>query len=268
MSTPTPEQQRSFFETFGFLKFPGLVKAELPQILAEFEAVFPQLGIKHDGTKRTMIISFVDQRAGLSALLDHPGVLAAVSNLIGPDFNYVSSDGNYYTGETSWHRDSLYKSNSYIKIAFYLDKVTRDSGALRVLPGSHRDEVQETWDDDELRASATRWGVEMRDLPAHALESEPGDMLVFSHRLRHASFGGGHSRRMFTMNLGRRAKTPQEVDDLISYVANQWSGYVPAPYGPAMLETATPARRVHLTQGPEYWEAGIARRKERAGKGA
>lgn len=268
MSQPTLEQQRAFFETFGFLKLPGLVKPQLAQIIEDFEAVFPQLGIKHDGTKRTMIVPFVDQRAGLSALLDHPGVLEVVGNLLGPDFNYVSSDGNYYTGDTSWHRDSLYKTNSYIKIAFYLDKVTKDTGCLRVIPGSHRDEAQDTWDDEALRASAAVWGVEQRDLPAYALESEPGDMLVFNHRLRHASFGGSHQRRMFTMNLGRRAKTPEEIEDLISYVAWQWYGWAKEPYGAAMLETATPARRVHLEQGPQYWEAGVARRKAQTAKSA
>ena len=70
MPLPTPIQQRAFFETYGFLKISGLLKSELPEILAEFEAVFPQLGLKHDGIKRTMIVQFVDQRPGLCALLD------------------------------------------------------------------------------------------------------------------------------------------------------------------------------------------------------
>ena len=95
MSTPTLAQQRAFFETYGFLKLPGLLKPEITDIITEFEAVFPQLGIKHEGKQRTMIVGFVDQRAGLSRLLDHPGVLEAVGNLIGPDFNYLGSDGNY-----------------------------------------------------------------------------------------------------------------------------------------------------------------------------
>jgi len=266
MSSPTLKQQRAFFETFGFLKLPGLVKENLDEILREFEAVFPQLGLKHDGTKRTMILAFVDQRPGLSALLDHPGLSEAVINLLGPDFNYVGSDGNYYSGETSWHRDSFYPTNSYIKVAFYLDRVTRDTGCLRVIPGSHRTEVQDTWSDEKLRASVAEWGIEQRDVPAYALESEPGDVLIFNHRLRHASFGGGHNRRMFTMNLGRRARTPEEIDDLISYISNQWCAYVKEPYGPAMVTDALESRRVHLTQPPEYWAAGIERRREQLAK--
>lgn len=91
MNLPTSEQQRAFFEAFGFLKLPGLLKTEVAEITAEFEAVFPQLGLKHDGTKRTMIVPFVDQRPGLCALLDHPAINAALSNLLGPDFNYMGT---------------------------------------------------------------------------------------------------------------------------------------------------------------------------------
>ncbi|MCF7689592.1 MAG: phytanoyl-CoA dioxygenase family protein [Cephaloticoccus sp.] len=264
MSSPTPAQQRAFFEAFGFLKLPGLLKAEVATITAEFEAVFPQLGLKHDGTKRTMIVPFVDQRPGLCALLDHPGVLAAVGNVLGDDFNYMGSDGNYYSGETTWHRDSLTPSNSYIKLALYLDPVTRDSGCLRVVPGSHTDLGMKQWHDPTLRDAENQWGRHQRDLPAQALESEPGDVLLFNHRLLHASFGGGPARRMFTMNLGRRAKTATEIDDLIAYGDQHFYHYgLRTPYGQAMTENAPAARLVHLTQLPRFWDASVARSKAR-----
>jgi hypothetical protein len=258
MNIPSPVQQRAFFETFGFLKLPGLLKNEAAAILTEFEAVFPQLGLKHDGSKRTMIVGFVDQRPALSALLDHPGIQAAVGNLLGPDFNYMGSDGNYYTGDTGWHRDSCYQSNSYIKLALYLDPVKRDTGCLRVIPGSHTEAGLQMWNDQTIRAAEGHWGIHQRDLPAYPLESEPGDVLLFNHRTLHASFGGNTQRRMFTMNLGRRAKESIEIDDLISY--GDWHFYghgIRAPYGKAMLETGSPARQIHLTQMPQFWNASI-----------
>ena len=267
MPLPTPIQQRAFFETYGFLKISGLLKSELPEILAEFEAVFPQLGLKHDGTKRTMIVQFVDQRRGLCALLDHPALLAAVGNLIGDDFNYMGSDGSYYTGETTWHRDTTYPSNSYIKLALYLDPVTKDTGCLRVVPGSHTDLGLQTWSDETLRDSENLWGMHQRDLPAQPLESEPGDVLLFNHRLLHASFGGGKARRMFTMNLGRHAETPTEIDDLISYGDHHFYGYgLKSPYGQAMTENAPPTRMQQLTQLPQFWDASVARNMARTKK--
>ena len=269
MSTPTLVQQRAFFEAFGFLKLPGLLKNEAEHIISEFTAVFDQRGLKHDGSSRTMMVPFVDQRPGLCALLDHPGVLEAVGNLIGPDFNYVSSDGNYYTGETTWHRDSNYQSNSYIKLALYLDPVTKDTGCLRVIPGSHLDAGIAMWNDETLRASEKNWGMHQRDLPAFPLESQPGDVLLFNHRTLHASFGGGSRRRMFTMNLGRRAKTSPEIDDLISYC--DWHMYnhgARQPYGDTMLQTASPARKVHLSQPLEFWNASVEHNRLRKSSAA
>jgi ectoine hydroxylase-related dioxygenase (phytanoyl-CoA dioxygenase family) len=94
--------------------------------------------------------------------------------------------------------------------------------------------------------------------------NEPGDVLLFNHRTLHASFGGGKQRRMFTMNLGRRAQTPTEIDDLISYVSYHFRGHgATEPYGQAMVGTASPARRVHLTQVPEFWAAGCEHHKLR-----
>ncbi len=269
MSTLTLAQQRAFFETFGFLKLPGLLKREAPTIIADFESVFAKHGLKHDGTRNTSIIPFVDQSAGLCTLLDHPAILEAVGNLLGPDFNYVSSDGNYYTGETTWHRDSNYQSNSYIKLALYLDPVTKDTGCLRVIPGSHTEAGLAAWEDVKLRAAETHWGMHQRELPAYPLENEPGDVLLFNHRTLHASFGGGTRRRMFTMNLGRRAKTSTEIDDLVSYCDWHMYGHGSRqPYGNIMLETASPARKVHLSQPLEFWNASIEHNRLRKSQGA
>jgi hypothetical protein len=263
---PTATQQRAFFETCGILKLPGLLKNEVAGIIADFETVFAQHGRKPDGTRRRSIVPFVDQSAGLCRLLDHPALLAVVSNLLGPDFNYVSSDGNYYTGDTNWHRDSLYQSSSYIKVAFYLDRVTRDTGCLRVIPGSHTDAGLKLWDGTVTAESEANFGVHGRDVPAVPLENEPGDVLIFNHRVLHSSWGGGSERRMFTMNLGRRAKDPKEVDDLISYLSYHIRPHVPEPYGKAMLETASPARLAHLTQPQQFWAAAGEHFKLRTAK--
>ena len=266
MPTQTPAQQRAFFETYGILRLPGLVKDRLDGILAGFEAVFAAHGRKPDGTRRRTIVPFVDQDPRLSSLLDHPGILAVVENLLGPDFNYVGSDGNYYTGDTIWHRDSLYQCNSYLKVAFYLDRVTKDTGCLRVIPGSHHDDAIRIFVGTVIAETELNFGINGRDIPAVPLENEPGDELIFNHRVLHSSWGGGSERRMFTMNLGRRAKEPKEIDDLISYLSYHLRPHGDAPYGQFMLETASPARSVHLTQPQQFWAAGGEHYKLRTAK--
>jgi hypothetical protein len=121
--------------------------------------------------------------------------------------------------------------------------------------------------DETVRDAENQWGRHQRDLPAQALESEPGDVLIFNHRLLHASFGGGRARRMFTMNLGRSAKTPMEIDDLIAYGDSHFYGFgLREPYGKAMFEEAPPARLRHLAQLPRYWAASVARHHARTTK--
>jgi ectoine hydroxylase-related dioxygenase (phytanoyl-CoA dioxygenase family) len=45
-------------------------------------------------------------------------------------------------------------------------------------------------------------------VPAVALESQPGDVVAFNHNLMHAAFGGSQRRRMFTMNTCAIAQQP------------------------------------------------------------
>ena len=73
------------------------------------------------------------------------------------------------------------------------------------IPGSHvaKDRFGETLQKDIFKCEEN-WGVAGRDVPAVALETTPGDVVIFNHNTKHASFGGSGWRRMFTLNLGQR----------------------------------------------------------------
>lgn len=239
--------QIRFFDTFGFLKLEGLVRDQVEEITSEFEAVFPQVGASHSGDKRTCIVPFVDQREKLCALLDHPGIVGAATSLMGADFNYLGSDGNYYSGDTPWHSDGYHDEGLYVKFAFYLDEVRKESGALRVIPGSHRVDMKH-WAALGARQSGELWGVAGNEVPAVVLESNPGDVLVFNHNLMHAAFGGSSKRRMFTLNLSRRAESESEIADLKNFIGSNARFWIDRMHGEAMVRTATPQRQIHLQQ--------------------
>src|SRR5581483_6046070 len=70
-------QQKNFFDTFGFLHFPGLFADSIDSIITEFEALWTargggHAGQPHNGKARSTMVQFVDQREKLSALLDDP----------------------------------------------------------------------------------------------------------------------------------------------------------------------------------------------------
>lgn len=245
------EQQRALFDAFGFLQLPGLVAGEIDWITAEFESVFTGRGIAHDGTKRSCIVPFIDQRARLCTLLDHPGIRSVAENLLGHDFNYLGGDGNYYTGDTGWHSDGGHTVLRYLKIAFYLDPVTRDTGALRVIPGSHVLDHEPQPATRGASNSRERWGIEMKDVPCVALESKPGDVVVFNHNIMHSSFGGSGCRRMFTINLCGHCHDAAQLEDMKSYIAGHDRFWLESLHGAVMRETAGPERRRNLQQVAE-----------------
>ena len=249
------EQQMSFFRTFGYLGFPGLMTDRIEEIVREFEAVWVahgggHNGKPHDGKARSCIVPFIDQSEVLCTLLDDPRILGIASSILGDDFNYTGSDGNFYVGETRWHSDGGRKPEDpiHIKIAFYLDPLTGDTGALRVIPGSHHfgDEYADSLS-DQVRDSQEFWGLHGRDVPAAVLETRPGDLVMFNHNTKHAAFGGGIRRRMFTINLSQRYPE-NRLEDLRNQIATASRFWIDRKYGEKMVRTAGSERMRHLEQ--------------------
>jgi len=243
--------QQQWFDTFGFLAFPGLIADRIDAVIAAFEAVWSDHGgghegARHDGRARSCLVPFIDQSAELSSLLDDPRIEGLASCLLGDDFNYLGSDGNYYVGDTAWHCDGDHPRQRFIKIAIYLDTLDGANGALRVIPGSQHP-------GDQFRKalsgihSAQGFGVHGRDIPALALPVKPGDILVFNHNTWHASFGGGTRRRMFTLNLSQRYRD-EDLPQLQEYLAGHARFLIDRNVGPKMLAGATPQRMRHLEQ--------------------
>ena len=92
------QQQMNFMETFGYLCFPGLLNDRIDQIIQAFEQVWVDLEVEHPETQRTYIVPFIGQSEYLSSLLDDDRVDGIFSSLLGEDYVYLGSDGNFYSG--------------------------------------------------------------------------------------------------------------------------------------------------------------------------
>ena len=236
------------FETFGFINLRGAVRDRVAEIIGAFEAVMSIHAPLHDGSKRSAVVPFIDQDERLCSLLDDPAITGPASSLLGADFNYLGGDGNYYVGDTGWHADGFHTVGRFIKMAVYLDPVTADSGALRVIPGSHR--MESHWHSEASRVtnSQEELGIAGSDVPAVALDSEPGDVLVFNHNLLHSSWGGSARRRMFTLNLSSAARDADAITDLRNYIEVHARFWLDSLIGDKMLAGASPDRAVHFAQ--------------------
>lgn len=254
------EQQLAYIDTFGFLSFPGLLNDKIDAISEAFEALWASHGgghdgKPHDGTARSCIVPFMDQSEYLSSLLDDERVNGIFKSLMGDDYVYIGSDGNFYVGNTGWHSDTDWSGKSrgkpprvFYKMAFYLDPLTRDTGALRVIPGSHKygDAYAEALQNG-TRTPEQQWGISGAEVPAVALETQPGDVLVFNQTTKHSAWGGSKRRRMFTINC-----TARYTDEAIPYLLNEIGAFArfwtETIYGEALVRTATPERMKHIEQ--------------------
>ena len=220
-------EQISFFDTFGYLVFRGLFSAQEMEVIDRaFEDIMAEdrAGQTYRGDKRHSVAACAEMRPALRAVIEDDRIYGAMEDRLGPDLIWLGSDGNYYTGDTAWHSDGTVMDMGRIKVALYLDPVSRDTGCLRFIPGSHKmplheelqalrvertkQTIQEGRNDAEALDKYREKGIDVDaqafdtapdQLPAYAAESQPGDVVMFDENLYHASFGGKTGRRMFTM---------------------------------------------------------------------
>lgn len=230
--------QKRFFDDFGYLALPGLMENEVPWIVEEFERVFHEAGVVHDGTARSSVGRFIERSERLCALLDNPGVDGLLAGLLGEDYNYLGSGGEMYVGDGLWHPDCHGDPVVQVKWAMYLDPLTPETGALRLVPGSHRQGWQGNLDTRAL------WGIGMEEVPCVVPDNRPGDVIVFNQMILHNALGGGNRRRMLNLTACSSCRTETERAFLRRRLPAdrnelQWD---------LMRKTATPERMRHLDQ--------------------
>ena len=247
------DEQKHYMDTFGFLFFPSLLRDRIDDVDREFETLMESHGgDAHAGSERFCMAPCINHSAYLSTLLDDAYISGIASGLLGDEYQYWNSDGNYYVGDTRWHSDTAWPEPlRFYKMAIYLDPMTRDTGALRVIPGSHRHgEGFAEAVHDQLSGCRDLWGdMDGRDVPAVALETVPGDLVVFNHSTKHSAWGGSTRRRMFTIVFTGKHETESDITAFGQIVAQH--GYTTLDvFGEkvALLESAPEERLRHLQQ--------------------
>ena len=229
-------QWKRFFDAFGFLFLPGAMRDDIEWIDAEFEAALAGSGRAHDGSERTSFSDEILRSEPICALVENPVINGILSVLLGDDFIYLGTGADIYVGDSQWHPDMHAAAVPHLKLALYLDPLTSETGALRVVPGSHLQGFKGNLDTEEL------WGLSARDVPCWSPDSRPGDVAVFNLHTLHNALGGGSRRRMLNIVACADCRTPEQLaclDERIGYHRGR-------VYSEVMVSTATPERMRHL----------------------
>jgi hypothetical protein len=220
MLTP---QQLAHFDTFGFLLLRQLFSGdEIAAIRQEAEMIWQaerqRRGLAADAY--LSIAPFVERSPVLLRLLEDDRIYQTLEDLLGPDFLWSGSEGNTGVAQANqfhaWHSDRPGEPEPdyrRVKVMIYLTPVTKNTGCLRVIPGSHKlplyrelDALNQQADDTSERL----FGVPGQDLPSFPLETLPGDLVFFNHYIYHGVYKGDGTRRYIALKfVARPAKAPQ-----------------------------------------------------------
>ena len=197
-------QQAAYYQAFGFLV---LRRAFGPDRIEAIGRTFDRLldsergGRPFPGESRQSLYGIAEQEPLLTALVEDDRIYETVESLLGPGFIWLCSEGNLYVGDTDWHSDRDWPDYPPVKVSFYLDPLAPATGALRVLPGSHR------WPFHEALARNAKLAVTGPDVASLTMTTAPGDVVFMDMNLWHASFGGHAGRRHLAVNFLAEPRT-------------------------------------------------------------
>lgn len=130
-------------------------------------------------------------------MIRHPKVLDAVEDILGPNllawnshwFIKEPNDGRY----VGWHQDTTYWNltpDDAITAWIALSPATAESGAMKMVPGTHTREVVEhkdTWKEGAMLTRGQEIAVEVNEADAFDVVLKPGQMSLHHHKIFHAS---------------------------------------------------------------------------------
>ncbi len=189
---------RNFFD-------PRPLAAELTHAMVDAFAGSPAANVGDAGNSFRYVPMMCERTPHSLAFLDD--LTPRATTMLGRAAVPLRAKGTRYFGETAWHRDSDLDVASLGFVA-YLEPVHSDDGALRVLPGSHRHRPRRAPHGIPTRAATL----------GEAIETEPGDIIVFDEHLYHASAGGAN-RDQWRVDFFADPETVAEAAEVQTYLA-------------------------------------------------
>lgn len=148
----------------------------------------------------------------------HPAVLDMVESILGPDLLVWSAELFIKEARTdkivSWHQDLTYwglgADAEQVTAWIAISPATVESGCMRFVPQSHRQDIQphnDTFSDNNLLSRGQEIAVEVDESSAVDITLQPGEMSLHHGRMFHAS--GPNVSNDRRIGIAIRYVTPQ-----------------------------------------------------------
>lgn len=144
-------------------------------------------------------------------------ILQSEQVLLNPNHhNCVMTKQPQYSSDTLWHRDTRYWhfNNKYLINAWFaLGEEQANNGAMKLLPGSHRWEVQDQALDQAQFLKIDHPDNQERLSTQRLVELNPGDAILFSAHCFHAAGKNTTSDAKFSLVFTYHGETTKPIKD-------------------------------------------------------
>ena len=231
------EGQVAHFNTFGFLLLKQVFSStEMAAITREYES-FIEIGEKNPIQAErgvTTVSSIIEMSPRLTELAIDDRIYGTIKQLLEPGFIWSGSEGQRGRSFASWHADRPGKKELFftrIKVHLYLDPTTKETGALRVIPGSQRSPYHDCLQPlhhyhdkqghEKTADNPHPFVLEGPEIPGYAIESNPGDIVFFNQSVMHAVYGRlVNQRRYIAFKFADRPTTDRHIESLKKWSEN------------------------------------------------
>lgn len=254
------DQQLDHYRTFGFVVLPAYLdqrdtdalRQELDHALRDgFGAHFhqrPALG----GIEGHYLPMMGHRRTPVSlALVEDARFLGAARRLLEGPVLPTYAEGILLFGQAGLHYDDGTGSRG-VKFVAYLEPLTAETGALRLMPGSHHPDFAASptgWQRCNPALDAEGLRRQLGGLPCCVAETLPGDVVAFDWHTWHASIGGT-DRRQWTIGYA----TTHAPSRRPSGCWTSWGASFPRATSPTTTPPIPATTSTWLVAGPEHPE--------------
>jgi hypothetical protein len=215
------DQQVDHYRTFGFVVLPdyldqpetATLTSELARALRDaFGAHFHQRPSR-GGIEGHYLPMMSRHRTPTSlSLVEDDRFLGAARRLLDAPVLPTYAEGILLFAQAGFHDDDGTGSTG-VKFVAYLEPLTAQTDALRLMPGSHHPDFAASlkgWERRNPVLDAQGLQHQLGGIPCHIAETRPGDVIAFDWHSWHAS-SGGTDRRQWTIGYAKDPHTTEET---------------------------------------------------------